>query len=225
MNNKKISGNGASTSDSTTILVGNIILDLDYEQMARVLKVPDEKFRDKIAKSMSDWVTSLKRELNHVPSISYIKMKYLEQFQNILGIKLVKSEPLEEEWKIFNGKTLPRNLSHEWLYMEAPYSSKTGRTIKIAHDIKVVEVDYKAIKMLRIRAELKQDQILNIQIRGDFFANPKESIKNLEEILAGTIINELNIKKIITEFFSNYKVDIPGISNDDIVNVLLKLVN
>ncbi|MBM3291104.1 hypothetical protein FJY84_00315 [Candidatus Bathyarchaeota archaeon] len=225
VNNKKISGNGASTSESTTILVGNIILDLDYEQMARVLRVPDEKFRDKIAKSMIDWVTSLKRELNQVPSINYIKMKYLEQFQNILGIKLVKLEPLEAEWKIFKEKTLPRNLSHEWLYMEAPYSSKTGRSIKIAHEIKVSEVDYKTIKMLRIRAELKQNQILNIQIRGDFFANPKESIKNLEETLAGTIINELNIKKIINEFFNSHKVDIPGISNEDIVNAILKLVN
>ncbi len=39
---RKISGNGAGRHESATILVGNIIIDLDYDLMARVLKVPDE---------------------------------------------------------------------------------------------------------------------------------------------------------------------------------------
>ena len=68
VNSRKISGNGAGEyGDRTTILVGNIILNLDYDSIAYVLRVPDEKFRDKMAKSMRDWVTSLKRELGHTP--------------------------------------------------------------------------------------------------------------------------------------------------------------
>lgn len=52
-NGKKISGNGAGQfGDNTVILVGNIILDLNYDAMGRVLKVPSEKFRDKMVQSM-----------------------------------------------------------------------------------------------------------------------------------------------------------------------------
>lgn len=62
VNEKKISGNGAGDyGENTVILVGNIILRLNYEGMCRVLKVPSEKFRDKIAKSMKEWVTSIER--------------------------------------------------------------------------------------------------------------------------------------------------------------------
>lgn len=64
INGRKISGNGAgSFGKDTVILVGNIIFDLDYDAMSRVLKVPSEKFRDKMAKSMMEWVTSTRREL------------------------------------------------------------------------------------------------------------------------------------------------------------------
>lgn len=223
VNGKKISGNAASTNGSTTILVGNIILNLNYEQMARVLKVPDEKFRDKMAKSMIDWVTNLSKELNELPPIDLIKDIYKELFQKILDVTLVKSDPTEEEWRIFRDEILPRNLSHEWLYMETPHSSKPGRTVKIAHEVKITEIDYKALKLIRIRAEIKDNYILNIQIRGDFFAIPKEAIKGLEEKLIGCKIEEVSLEKIITSYYELNKFEIPGIFKKDFIQAILKL--
>ena len=73
VNGRKISGNGAGEfGDNTVILVGNIILDLDYDSMAQVLKVSSEKFRDKIVKSMTEGVHPSKRSLDtfHRPSRS-----------------------------------------------------------------------------------------------------------------------------------------------------------
>ena len=70
---RKISGNGAGMHESASILVGNFIMDLNYPLMARVLRVPDEKFRDKMAKSMEQWVTTLKRELGESPPPERIK--------------------------------------------------------------------------------------------------------------------------------------------------------
>jgi lipoate-protein ligase A len=66
--NRKISGDGAGRLDGAIVLVGNIILDLDYDMMGNVLKVPSEKFRDKLAKSMREWVTSLNLELGRAPT-------------------------------------------------------------------------------------------------------------------------------------------------------------
>jgi lipoate-protein ligase A len=226
VNGKKISGNGASMNGSTSIMVGNIILDMNYEMMARVLRVPDEKFRDKMAKSMKDWVSSLKRELPNPPDDEEVKRVYIETFQEVLGVKLARDEPTREEWRIYETETKPRNLSHEWLYMEAPYSTrKPGRAVKIAHDIKVVEADYKAGKLIRVRAEVKGDEILDIRITGDFFSIPKEAIFHLEDNLRGKRLDEEGLLITIRHFYESERPEMPGVGPEDMVQALMKLKN
>jgi len=223
-NGKKISGNGASMNGSTSIMVGNIILDMNYEMMARVLRVPDEKFRDKMAKSMRDWVSSLKRELPNPPDDEEVKRVYTKAFQEVLGVNLTRAEPTRNEWRIYETETKPRNLSHEWLYMEAPYSTrKPGRAVKIAHEIKVVEADHKAGKLIRVRAEVKGDEILDIRITGDFFSIPKEAIFHLEDTLRGRHLDEEDLRITIRHFFEVEKPEMPGVGPEDIVQALMKL--
>jgi len=40
------------------VFVGGILLDFNYKAMSRILKVPDEKFRDKVFKTMEENVTT-----------------------------------------------------------------------------------------------------------------------------------------------------------------------
>ncbi|MBO3803101.1 MAG: lipoate--protein ligase family protein [Candidatus Brockarchaeota archaeon] len=118
VNGKKISGNGAgSFGKDVAILVGNVILDLDYDSMSRVLKVPGEKFRDKMAKSMKEWVTSINRELGRVPSPEFVKALLAEGYEKILGIELVRSGPSSREVETWVSQVKPRHLSSEWLRM------------------------------------------------------------------------------------------------------------
>jgi lipoate---protein ligase len=224
VNGKKLSGNGASMNGSTSIMVGNVILDMNYDMMARVLRVPDEKFRDKMAKSMREWVSSLKREVANPPSGDEVKRVYAEAFQTLLGVKLTKSEPTAEELRIYETETKPRNQSHEWLYMDAPYSTrKPGRFVKIAHEVKVVEVDHKAGKLIRIRAETKGDEILDIKITGDFFVIPKEAVFHLEDRLRGKRLEEETLCTAVKRFYEVEKPDMPGVHPEDVVQALLKL--
>ncbi|MGQ9680128.1 MAG: lipoate--protein ligase [Candidatus Bathyarchaeia archaeon] len=221
---KKISGNGAGLYESTSILVGNIILDLDYEMMARVLKVPDEKFRDKLAKSMRDWVTSLKAELGYAPGAEGVKKVYEEEFQRALNIRLKPSKPSSTEWEIFQTKIKPKHMSRDWLYMEAPKSQqREGRSVKIAGEIKVIEVDYKAKKLIRIRAEVKGSEVLSIQIHGDFFAIPEKSINDLETLLIGASLDEERINKTVESFYHDSKVQTPGVEPRDFATAILKI--
>jgi len=64
---RKISGNGAGEIGDYYVLVGNLIADFDYEMMARVLRVPDEKFRDKVYHTLQDNLSTVKRELGSIP--------------------------------------------------------------------------------------------------------------------------------------------------------------
>ncbi len=61
-NGRKISGTGAAQIDEMRILVGNFLQDFDYEMMSKCLRVPDEKFRDKVYKTMFENLTTFKRE-------------------------------------------------------------------------------------------------------------------------------------------------------------------
>lgn len=220
---RKISGNGAGMHESASILVGNVILDLDYEMMARVLRVPDEKFRDKMAKSMRDWVTNLRRELGNPPSAETVKQTYAAAFQELLGVELVREKPTEEEWRIFNELVKPMHTSREWLYMETSPARREGRAVKIAGDVKVVEADHKARKLIRVRAEVKGDEILGIQIRGDFFALPKEAIATLEGMLSGVKLEEEAISETVELFYRDTDAQTPGLEPRDYINAVMKI--
>jgi len=219
---RKISGNGAGLHESVTILVGNFIMDLNYDLMARVLRVPDEKFRDKMAKSMHEWVSTLERELDEAPAPDTIKDIYVEKFESVLGVKLERGEPSLEELTILEDETKPRHLSDEWLYMEPP-AGRPGRSVKIAHEVKVLEVDHKAGKLIRLQAEVIGDEIFDVDISGDFFIIPKEFINRLEEELIGTRIDEGALTMKLESFYDRYEPESPGVSPRDFADAFMKL--
>jgi len=53
-NGRKVSGTGAAEINDMLVLVGNFILDFNYEMMSKCLRVPDEKFRDKVFKTLQE---------------------------------------------------------------------------------------------------------------------------------------------------------------------------
>lgn len=219
---RKLSGNGAGVHEDVTVLVGNFIMEMNYGLMARVLKVPDEKFRDKMAKSMEQWVSSFEKELGESPSPESIKAVYVDVFQRLMSIKLEPSKPSEAENKIFTHETKPRHVSREWLYMEAP-KQKPGRAVKIAHEVKVIESDHKAGKLIRIRAEVKGISIIDAQITGDFFVIPKEAIKELETKLIGVELKEDALLDVVQGHYDEHNPESPGVTPRDIVDAFLKL--
>ncbi len=222
VNGRKISGNGAGVHESATILVGNFIMDLDYDLMARVLRVPDEKFRDKMAKSMEKWVSTLSKELGESPSPKVIKEVYVNQFQQIMDIRLEPSKPTPAEYNIFERETKPRHLSTDWLYMESP-RQKQGIAVKIAHTIKMVEADHKAGKLIRVRAEIEGDILMDVNITGDFFIIPKKSISELEEKIRGLRLDEAVLLEVVEDYYSEYGPESPGVTPRDIVDACMKL--
>lgn len=107
--------------------------------------------------------------------------------------------------------------------MEAPVTQqREGRSIKIAHDVKFIESDYKARKLIRIRAEIIGDEILSVQIRGDFFAIPKEAISVLEEMLIGVKLEEKFILNTLEKFYEETGASVPGIYPQDFTEAIMK---
>jgi lipoate-protein ligase A len=193
--------------------------------MVRVLKVPSEKFRDKIAKSVRGWVTSLKKELGYVPSVEQIKKLLVEGYMNLLGVDLIPSSPTDLERGIWEQQVKPRHISREWLYMPEFRHEEIlkGRIVKIAADVKIVEVIHKAGKLIRVTAELSGNKILDILISGDFFMMPESALPKLESNLKGAVLSRDEILKIVYKFFMDYKVQTPGLCPEDFANAIIKL--
>ena len=84
-NNQKISGNGVAEMGDYIVLVGNLIADFDYEMMTKILKVPDEKYRDKVYSSMRENLTTLKRETGKDFSFDEVAEPLIKRFSEVLG--------------------------------------------------------------------------------------------------------------------------------------------
>ena len=224
---RKASGNGAALLHDVMVLVGNVILDFDPEPMAKVLKVPSEKFRDKVVKDMREWVTSLKREIGYVPDRSEVIDRLVKCFEEALGVKLVQGsltdlerQKLTELEKLFQ--------SRDWLYSIDLEHKKLMESFK-AHRVKireghyVVQADHKALKMIRILAEVVDGALSNVMITGDFFVQPVESVKELEEQLKGCKLTQEDIEKRVSDFFKSNKAVFAGVKPEDLVSALLKV--
>jgi lipoate-protein ligase A len=224
--NRKISGNGAGRLDESIILVGNIILDLDYEMMSQVLKVPSEKFKDKLSKSMREWVTSLRRELGYVPTREEVKGLLAQEFKKVLDIELLRGDPSAKERQIFSDEVYPRQRSIDWLYMPERRHRELRelRRVKVSGDINVVEVDHKARKLIRVTAELRQGFIEDVLISGDFFMMPEDSLPLLESNLHHVPAHYKEILYRVKRFYTDNSVETPDLTAEDFATAIMKAV-
>ncbi len=70
------------------------------------------------------------------------------------------------------------------------------------------KADFKAGKLIRVKAKFQGKRIIEIKINGDFYIYPEDSIERIENALKGKSIEDA--KKIIKEIME----DIEGIGID-----------
>jgi lipoate-protein ligase A len=213
---RKISGTGAAEIGDCLVLVGNLIADFDYETMSRVLRVPDEKYRDKVFQSMRENLTTLRRELGRLPSWDEMVEPLIVRYQEVLGP--LEPASLPESVRDEIEAITPRFTSQEWLYKAA--RRRTGREVKIATGVKIVRRVYKAPGgLIRATFEVKGDKLGTVSLAGDFFCYPREAIAELEGALEGTPVATL--PETLDTFYEEHEIDTPGVSVADWLQALV----
>jgi len=66
----------------------------------------------------------------------------------------------------------------------------------------------------------KAGVIYSVEITGDFFLYPEDVIEELTKRLRNVKIDRRSIKDIIESLYREYKISSPGLSVDDIVEVV-----
>jgi lipoate-protein ligase A len=219
---KKISGTGAGRVGDASVVVGNIIFDFNYGEMSRVLRLSSEGFRDKVHDSMRLYVTTLRRELGHVPDRERIKESLIKEFEELLGGRLQRDDLTPDEKRML-AKLDKKFTDPKWLYEKG---GKVNDWVKISTDVFVAECHYETPGgRIRIILRRKNDTIDDIVISGDFNFQPKEELQNLELELAGQPLEAGLLLGTIESFYNEKGIQSPGVSPEDLVQSILRNKN
>ncbi len=82
---KKIAGEGGGNIGDCMVFVGGILLDFNYQMMSRILRVPDEKLRDKVYRMMEENLSTMKKELGTPPPRQEVVEVLREKFEKVTG--------------------------------------------------------------------------------------------------------------------------------------------
>lgn len=211
MDGRKVSGTGAAEIGDFVVLVGNLIEDFDYDTMVRVLRVPDEKFRDKVHRSMRENLTTLRRETGRSFTWDEMSGAMARRFAEALGP--LEPAALPPEVRAEAARLAPVLTGSEW-FARAGRRTKAEREVRIAGDVQVTQRVHKAPGgLLRAFVEAKDGRIARVSLSGDFFCYPGDGLAGLEDALAGVPLERL--EPALASFFAEGRIEVPGVGIAD----------
>jgi lipoate---protein ligase len=214
---RKIAGEGGGNIGDCMVFVGGILLDFDYKAMSRILKVPDEKFRDKVFKTMEENLTTVKRELGTIPPREEVVAMLRDKFEKKIG----RLQPAP-----FHAGILQRMVElEEWMSSDAFLHKKTPKVpkgVKIKEGLEILYGIHKAKGgLIRAAETVSEKRIEDITLSGDFTFFPKESLVGLEESLRTVPLEEGPIIERVEAYYREKSIQTPGVESNDFALTLL----
>jgi lipoate-protein ligase A len=111
---KKISGNAQTRGTHVVHQHGTILREVDPKLMFRVLRVPNEKIRDKIIKSVEERVTSINKFLKRKVTFQELKQALINGFSNSFKIELAPGETVEFEKQLAKKLRRKKYATKKW---------------------------------------------------------------------------------------------------------------
>ncbi len=215
---RKIGGTGAARMDRAEVVVGSLMFDFDIATMARVLKVPSEKFRDKVVQSLTDYMTTMRRELGEPPPRERVVETYVSMCALALGRPVVPGELRTEELELA-ARLDERFAGRDWLE-EGGGLRRPG--VKIHEDVRLAEGAHKAAGgLIRCVARIRHDRLDDVAFSGDFTARPASMPGDLDEILVGCDLTEVALRTRVDDYYTRVRPEVPGVTPADWVAAVL----
>ena len=111
---KKISGNAQTRGMSVVHQHGTILRKVEPALMFKVLKVPSEKIRDKMIRSVEERVTSINAVLRREVSFKELKDALIEGFEEAFRIELTLGSVTEFEENLAQRLKAEKYATREW---------------------------------------------------------------------------------------------------------------
>jgi len=220
---RKIGGTGAAHIGEAVVMVGSFLFDFDTETMARCLRVPSEKFRDKLRQGLDDYMTTLRKELGAPPPRARVQEEFLRQVALALEVEPVLDAPRERELAAI--EEAERELADpEWTYQLGRKFVEMG--VKIAADTHLTEAAHKAPGgLLRVQLLAKDGHIADLLVSGDFTCWPEDGVLRLDERLRGLPLERDPLLAAVARAYRELDLQIPGVEPEDVVTAILNAVH
>ncbi len=212
---RKIAGEGGGDIGECTVFVGGILLDFDFELMSQVLKVPDEKFRDKMYKTMEENMTTLKKELGKPPKRQKVVDLLIKNFSKLTGPLTPDIVP-EDVWDL--ARILGQDFkSEEFLHR----NSRKQNQLQIGAGVSMKQGLYKAAGgLIEAVTVIRDGYIESVQLNGDFTFYPKNSLPLLAESLQGVKFTSEAVEQGINQTIMELNLEVPGVEALDICRAI-----
>ncbi len=215
---KKIGGTGAAQIGLAELVVGSLMFTFDKRTMARVLKVPSEKMRDKIYQSLEQYMTTMEEQLGYIPDREEVKALYIRKCEEVLGVKIVPGEWTEAE-EAMTQELDERFTSEEWLFQKGRLRPPV---VKIHEDVYVVEAAHKVPGgLIRVVARLREGHIDDISISGDFTVLPAFAVAAMEQAVRGLRVTRDALIARLQDVYRSLNVQSPGVTPEDFATAIL----
>jgi lipoate-protein ligase A len=215
---KKIGGTGAAHMGRAEVVVGSLMFSFDKATMARVLKVPSEKMRDKIFESLEQYMTTIGEQLAPMPERRMVKELYLEKCAAVLNAELLPGEWRPEEEAVA-AELDARFTSDDWLHQKGGLR-QVG--VKIHEDVRVMETAFKTPGgLIRVTLCLREDQVDDVAISGDFTLLPASALGSLEQAVLGLDLTRDSLVTHIQEVYRKLAIQSPGVSPEHFAQAIL----
>ena len=103
VNGKKISGNAQTRKLRTVLQHGTILMDVDVDKMFSVLKVPNEKIKDKLITNVKERVTSLRHVTGEPIFFDTVADAMKQGFEKTFNVTLEEGVITEDELQLSEG--------------------------------------------------------------------------------------------------------------------------
>jgi lipoate-protein ligase A len=225
VNGRKISGNGAITIEGANVLAGDLLLEAPTSLMSEIITASSEKFRDKLAQSISEWVTSIKAETGAEPDRGRVKALIAEGFRDELGMDLEPGDLTAAEKRTLKDLVAART-TEDWIFSkdnDLLMKTRGAKAAKVRGGVTVSEADHKAGKLIRVVLVSEEDKVANVSISGDFFTQPYTgAVEQLERHLKGTPLNEEALLGRIAEAYKKIGLTVYGAAPEDFAKAIMK---
>ncbi|MCB6176598.1 lipoate--protein ligase family protein [Rhodobacter sp. Har01] len=219
---RKIGGTGAASIGGATVLVGSFMLDFDTATMAKCLKVPSEKFRDKLRQTLDDYMTTMLRELGRMPDRDDIKARFLRHCAEVLGVEVHDSAPTPAEWAAIEAAEAAL-ADPDWT--DTQHRKLVALGVKIAADTHLTEAAHKAPGgLVRVNLLSRDGRVADLVIQGDFTCLPPDGLDRLAAAMVGTDLADTALTAAAAAAIARLGLDLPGVSAADLSATILAAV-
>lgn len=220
---RKIGGTGAASIGDATVMAGSFMFDFDTATMAECLKVPSEKFRDKLKSTLDDYMTTMKKELDTPPARHEVKHMFLKHCAECLNVVPEASEISAAEREEISAQEAVLT-DPEWTYRVGRKFVDMG--VKISADTHLTEAAHKSPGgLIRVHLLERNNAIADLGLSGDFTCLPPAGIGALAKTLIGTKLEESALTTAAEAGMKSLNLDMPGVPPADISSAILAAVH